>query len=553
MRTEPTVDMLPPALNTLTQLMLAQAQECVWQKAAMDQLRDGIISRLALQISDYYNTALEMASNSSIQNVFPKNWLTHMQVKALHFNAAAQFRKSSECIVQDKYGEELSRLQMAADYVKRAFEIVKSHSTFTNNSARLSSVAVVNDLKSLQLIISNNLTRAEKDNDVIYLERIPLPSTLAPIAKISMVKALPSPEISDPMGLMMNTGIRNNPIPHPIIGLPLFQKLVPFAVHQAASVYVDRKERLIKEDIIAKLNELTAVYHSTVESLHLPTLIATVEQTTGLPESILRQAAEVRSGGGSQTLYDMWELVQKASNKNAEILEEAFNILDEEHEHDEKLRSLYDTRWTRPASHLLTRQLTIQGQKHRQTITSAQNADLIVRGKLDTWAKIIDVLTLTKDELEESIPTDDGDTPQEDNLLLIKRLSEEMDQHIKKRKEIIDQAKKASNADDISSVLLKKAAELTSKSPIMKIEAAQFEDLFIEELRKYDSYIRSVDEEDEIQGDLIRQITDAYYQHTAKTNEPSSCAKREKALQSLHQAYIKYKEIKTNLNEGLKV
>ena len=37
----------------------------------------------------------------------------------------------------------------------------------------------------------------------------------------------------------------------------------------------------------------------------------------------------------------MWEQVQKASSRNANILEEAFNSLDEEQETDEALRSKY--------------------------------------------------------------------------------------------------------------------------------------------------------------------------------------------------------------------
>lgn len=74
--------------------------------------------------------------------------------------------------------------------------------------------------------------------------------------------------------------------------------------------------------------------------MNLPALLATAEITT-LPSSILKQAEEVRTGGGSQSLYDMWEQGQKASSRNSEILEDAFNSLDEEHEADETLRSKY--------------------------------------------------------------------------------------------------------------------------------------------------------------------------------------------------------------------
>lgn len=226
--------------------------------------------------------------------------------------------------------------------------------------------------------------------------------------------------------------------------------------------------------------------------------------------------------------------------------------------------SLYVTllEWKRPESHVLTQQLAAQGQKHRQTLTSAQKADLIVRNKLDTWANIIDVLTLTREELEGSIPTDDVSTTptadhpqlrQEDSLVRIKRLIEDMNQHMRIRKDLIDQAKKASNADDISPALLKKAAELTAKSPIVKIEAAQFEELFVDELRKYDDFLMTVDQEDEQQNTILRQLNESYHQYKAKVNDKSSGAKREKALQNLNQAYLKYKEIKTNLSEGLKV
>lgn len=253
MRIAPTIDMSPYALQTMINLMLAQAQECVWQKAAMDQLRDGTIARLALKLSEFYDAAYELGSNSSIQAVYPKSWLAHMQIKALHFNAAAQFRKSCECISQDKYGEEVARLQTASEYVKRAFDIVKA--------ARWTTGSVLNDLRSLQQIIATNLARAEKDNDVIYLENIPSPASLPQIRKTQMVKAAAPTEVSDPVSLMLNNESRGDGSPHPLIGLPLFQKLVPFAVHQAASVYVDRKERLMKEDIVSKLEELTEVYN----------------------------------------------------------------------------------------------------------------------------------------------------------------------------------------------------------------------------------------------------------------------------------------------------
>jgi programmed cell death 6-interacting protein len=46
----------------------------------------------------------------------------HLQVKSWHFHAAAEFRKSSECISQNKYGEEIARLQVAQEYIKKGLD-----------------------------------------------------------------------------------------------------------------------------------------------------------------------------------------------------------------------------------------------------------------------------------------------------------------------------------------------------------------------------------------------------------------------------------------------
>lgn len=255
-RTAPTKDMTTSALNTLISLMLAQAQECVWQKAAIDHLRDGTIARLAIQVAEYYDSAYDLATNSSISGLYPQSWLSHMQIKTLHFKAAAQFRKATECISQNKYGEEIARLQLAESYVKKGLDMSGS---FLSRGSGVSEM-VINDLKSLQQIIQSNLARAQRDNDVIYLEPVPSSSALPPINKSGMVKPMPTTEITDPVQLMMENERSHGKMPHALLGLPLFQKLVPFAVHQAASVYFDRKERVLKVDIMGKLEELTAVY-----------------------------------------------------------------------------------------------------------------------------------------------------------------------------------------------------------------------------------------------------------------------------------------------------
>ena len=205
----------------------------------LDQIKDGLISKLAGKVADYYEMALEGATHSSMSSLFTSSWTSHMQAKTLHFNAVSQYRKSCECISQNKYGEEIARLQLAERLVNQGLSQRDLRDTVTN------------DLKSLQKAIHKNLSRAEKDNDIIYLEPIPAEATLVTIGRADMSKPTLIPEISNPVPLMNEHNM--------LLGVPLFSRLVPFAVHQAASVYTERKERIVKEDIGGKFDELTGV------------------------------------------------------------------------------------------------------------------------------------------------------------------------------------------------------------------------------------------------------------------------------------------------------
>ena len=57
-------------------------------------------------------------------------------------------------------------------------------------------------------------------------------------------------EVKDPISLMSENSI---------LGLPLFARLVPFAVHQAESVYSERKQNYVKDEIIARFEELDEI------------------------------------------------------------------------------------------------------------------------------------------------------------------------------------------------------------------------------------------------------------------------------------------------------
>lgn len=187
-----------------------------------------------------------------------------MTVKRWHFAAAAQYRKSCDdlganrCVknlgnllrrapiltlpIARRYGDELGRLKVGEGHVKRAMD----------SSKRGVAQSVLDDLKSLQQIIAANLARGSRDNDLIYLEPITPASNLPPIAPAVMAKAVLPAELANPIPLLRET-------PAPALGKPLFAELVPYGVHLAISIYEDRKDSLVREEISARREELDAI------------------------------------------------------------------------------------------------------------------------------------------------------------------------------------------------------------------------------------------------------------------------------------------------------
>lgn len=157
LRSTPPEDMDDATLESLEKLMLAQAQECFWQKAVMDGYKDASIAKLAAKVSDLYGECGDWGVKSE---AISSEWIHHATAKHHHFAAAAQYRQACDCLEKRKYGEEVARLRDSISCVSEALK-----------EARYLNKIVLGDLNGLKNRVSEDLRRAEKDNDLIYLSK----------------------------------------------------------------------------------------------------------------------------------------------------------------------------------------------------------------------------------------------------------------------------------------------------------------------------------------------------------------------------------------------
>jgi len=363
-----------------------------------------------------------------------------------------------------------------------------------------------------------------------------------------MVAAKVPTQVSDPMSTLGESGE---------LGRPLFTKLVPYAVHVAASIYEDRRDRLVKGSIIDELEAMTVKIREVLKSLNLPGSLQALEKPLGLPPGLVSHAEEIRQQDGPNRLTRSINETEKLKDNDRNIYNEGVELLRSEAAEDERARIKYGTeRWSRPIAKDANPKLHAQITEIDGYLRSAASSDETVYKKLRDTESLIRLLGGTDRDLEHYVPSSRRAvlTPAVDHASSkLRACLNDISRLESRRSRKIESLKAKIKADDVNPELLREAARLEREYPMQKIEAGQFEEFFERRLlSKFDVDKHTVTEEEREQQALVKRLQDTNAAFTTARRGDESTKQREKALQSLENAYFKYKEIITNLEAGRK-
>ncbi|KAI0142302.1 BRO1-domain-containing protein [Hypoxylon sp. NC0597] len=542
LRTTPPEDMDEHALDSLIQLQLAQAQECFWQKAVMDGYKDASIAKLAAKVSDLYNEAGAAAMRSE---AISSSWIHHMSAKHHHFAAAAQYRAACDCLEKRKYGEEVARLRDAVACVAEGLR--ESRGGYLHKT-------VVDDLNGLKRRVEEDLKRAERDNDVIYLKPVPPKSELKILDRATMAVPRIPPQVSAPLDYLGEKGE---------FGPPLFTRLVPYSVHIAVSIYEERRDRLVNQNIIAELETLNERLHEVLSSLNLPGSLQAFEKPLGLPGTLVQHAEEIRQADALHRLQRSFADIDKLRAADLAMFEEGRNLLLAEEEEDVQFRRKYGTdRWLRPES----RSEPSQGAKLWKQVTDAEgwfanseSSDGVVRDKFHSIEPMLAILAGPDRGLLDFVPSSRRTEIPETLRPAIGRLRTAYNNVTRiegRRRRKAEALREKARSDDIKSDILTEAARLERTHAVATaIVPAHFEEFFEKRLDLlYEPDLELVQAEATEQEKLITELiqVNREFESQKKAVGDKGNREREQALQKLENAYYKYKELISNAEAGRK-
>lgn len=496
-------------LETLEKLMLAQAQEAFWRKAMASDMKSRAIAKLATSVWGLYEQALYHAPKAPSVTL---NWINHITTKKLHFQAVLAYRMSMAAMENVQHGEQVAYLQVAAALCAEA----KTYLRYVNDAVRT-------DLDGLVSVVDESLRSAEKENNFVYLQPVPLLADLETVMGSTQLSATEPLFIKDPP-------------------LDVFSSLVPYAVIQVGQAFESRNESFMQSHLGDVLESLDRSYKRFLAEQDLPAALDAILKPENIPESIVEHLQEIVGRGGLDTLEGLFAQLELSRCDCSRLVAACGERVDDEivrhNAGDAEQLSILHSRIAKMKLYLE------QGSRSDEILLQEY---LALRPTLDIYCGGHELLA-------ESIPHSDyvhieGDLGESIEELkgLLKRgtdLCHERDQHLERLRVKV-------NEHDLK----KRVIEAFERRPLDfkengDVVTAKFEPLFEKHVESYKPDFAFVKRHTEAQKSLETQITDAHARFKEASTYTGSQKERLDALQHFEEVHVRYLDLVAHLRDG---
>ncbi|XP_071686334.1 vacuolar-sorting protein BRO1-like [Rutidosis leptorrhynchoides] len=507
-----TVDVSVECAGMLERLMLAQAQECVFENTIAKGSTPGVCAKISRQAGLYYEEALAALNFAPLSQHFDKTWTSHIQLKTALFNGEACYRSSLELHDKEEIGDEIARLKNGISVLSDA----------KKSAPRGAPQQILDAINKLEGNLNINLDRAMKENDRVYLMRVPPVSSLPPLPGFSLVKSMNMNDVLDASKDRMFAG------------------LVPDSSAKALSRYTEMLDDVIRTQA-ERLQQGSELARVNLKEMNLPDSILALEGHSMLPMALREDVEAVQVCGGPAGLQGELQQLQDLRRVNHELLVQTEQLIQKEATEDAQFRSQFGARWTRNPSSTLTKNLQDRLNRFAANLKQAADSD----GKIERSVKDNMALMSILDSrpIESALPTLARpilslDANEDAVVGGLKQSLRQLETLGTQRAGLEDMLKDMKRKDDIL--------------PKLMTSTGSYEDLFRKEISKYDHISEEISQNLQAQEQLLLQIQAQNNQFASAFNIDDYNASCEKCYKQIEAAIAKYREIKENINEGLK-
>ncbi|KAJ2735389.1 bck1-like resistance to osmotic shock [Coemansia sp. BCRC 34962] len=530
----PSLDLQQETVNVLNGIMLAQAQECALIKCRLEKKKDATLSKIAQQAALMYSSVFDNLKSIISSHQLPRGWLLLVETKLRYYQAMAQYHEAHAEEAKSRYGVAIARYSLADQHAREAAKLVSQFSETFFSTSNLAEDLYPESTQGLQELIdslaanvSEELRKANHDNDVIYNDAVPNTSTLPQLEAASVVSNFD-------INKFYASEERSN-----VVGSELFSRLIPMAVHESSSMYSEEKAKMLRaeED---KVNLADGELHDALSFMKIPGSLRRFERSPSSPGlgSILSSFADpskavreavysVQSAERTSPLAEMRAQVEGQRSRANDELAELSRMLDEEQVASERVLSEHasDPLFVsyQPSSRAASfyRDQIADNQKKLDDAAELDSSILndyqsAVAAWLPTLQRGSDGVTSALLEHLKEVNFDEAysaqamggeslvDIGQDQPVGLsgyvqaIRDIYEQLLDLKQIRRTVLSELKGAAQEDDISSSLIKATS------------GKDLQSLFARELKKYDQHIQRLQATSAKQSALVRGISEEF-------------------------------------------
>ena len=512
------IDLSPQCAEMLAKLMLAQAQECILEKAVLDGKTNAALARIAKHASDIYENCHQLLCTKPLSEHFDRTWAAHTNVKALlHqlesdiYNAADLRRKDSIKGVAN----EISQLRAAKLKIASAKKESKHASQELQDNVSLK-----------ELEISEKLEKSEKENATVYLQRVPQAADLPEV--------IPAP-LSKPIAPKFLTSSNDSG--------DLFRGVVPESIMKSLSLYTDRVDSLVRGQVDRLESALDDV-RIRLREMELPESLQYLNPNgnlAALPESFKEELKVVEERGGVKHLNELISQLHDLRSVILRMLQGVESELHAEKNEDDKMREKYGNEWKSLRSLDMTSGMMERIRGFWSNLQVAEKADKEIEQKMrtqtDTYSSLnYEDISSRLPKIQEPMFSFD-DTDHSSAVASLRAALDGLSTLSSQRAALEEGFKQRRSTDDILPKLLS-----DNKSE---------DEIFETEIKKYDDLVHAVDENISKQTRLLEMIKKAHAIFLTAydiLDWKKRCVKESERIRVGIKSFI---EISNNLAEGI--
>ncbi len=498
--TDTGTDLSPEILAFLSQVSLAQAQECILEKSILDHRKAGIIAKVGAQVADYFRQAfkkIEMSNAKTdlqedtifevVGKEISKGWTRYAQLKMTYYNAIAYFYMGVQ-------SEEAKKIGEAVTYFTEASKVLVQAADLAKNVDVMSKELMANCLTFTSDVINGKLNNAKKENEFIYHEKVPELDGLPELKGASLVKGIGF-EVTDAE----------------VSGTDIFARLVPLEAHEASSLYSEEKAKLLRQvgDVIEDKDNELVVFLSSLKLEEVPNpgdhismpqeliecaagLSVKEDAVKKLTEAMARIAAvsadvqaslnEIKGGSIAWFFYE---------NENLLAFIFLSDFIDREEEQEKECEVIAGRKAT-PVGDEITKEYN----KYKEAHSMASDSNATLHKAMQLQISSLKLLSKPLDELQDEVPSmADLDEESEASIAEVQRILKKVDEMRNQRAMLWEQFRQEMLADDI-----------TKKLVVHKDK--EMSEIFAIELKKHEQKRKIIEQNLAAQVNILQALTE---------------------------------------------